>query len=110
MAYDEGLAQRIRDLLEGRGDVDEKKMFGGLAFLVRRHMACGINGTEFMGRVGPARYDEALAEDHAREMDFTGRSLKGYVYVSEAGIAEDSELARWVGWCVEHAEGLPPKP
>lgn len=109
MAYDEGLAARVRGVLRDRTDVVEKKMFGGLVFMVGGHMTCGISGNQLMGRVGPARYREALAQEHASEMNFTGRSLKGFVYVSPEGVAEDEALAGWVRWCVDHSESLPPK-
>ena len=75
MAYDEGLAQRLREQFEEYPDVEEKKMFGGLCFMVSNHMCCGIVGDTLMARVGPANYDECLRQEHAREMDFTGRSI-----------------------------------
>ena len=109
MAYDEGLAHRVHEILEDRRGVTEKKMFGGLCFLINGHMACGIVKSELMVRVGAEAYDAALALPHAREMDFTGRALKGMVYVGEDGIAEDDDLSAWVGRGVEHAESLPPK-
>lgn len=109
MAYDEGLAQRIRETLSGRDDVVEKKMFGGLCFMVRGHMACGIVKDEIMVRVGKARYEDSLAQPHAREMDFTGRALKGMVYVSPEGVESDADLAEWVGRGTANAESLPPK-
>ena len=77
MAYDEGLAQRIRELLEDTPNLSEKKMFGGVAFLVNGSMAVGIIKDELMVRVGPEAHDHAIAEPHARPMDFTGRPLRG---------------------------------
>ncbi len=109
MAYDEGLAERIRECFQTRSEVEEKKMFGGLCFMLSRHMCCGIVGDTFMGRVGPNNYESCLSEKHASEMDFTGKSMKGMVYVSPAGIAEDSELERWVGICANFVNTLPPK-
>jgi TfoX/Sxy family transcriptional regulator of competence genes len=109
MAYDEGLAERIRDLTAGRGDLGEKKMFGGLCFLVSGNMSFGIVGSELMVRVGPAAYEGALAQPHAREMDFTGRSMKGMVYVDEDGLAEDEDLAAWLERGLAFASSLPPK-
>ena len=97
MSFDEALATRIRKVLSGRRDVVEKKMFGGLCFMVDGSMCCGITSTDFMVRVGPDQYDDALARPHAREMDFTGRPLKGMVYVAPAGIKTDAALSRWVG-------------
>ena len=96
MAYDEGLAQRIRDVIDARRDVEEKKMFGGLAFLLRGHMAFGILGDELMVRVGPEAYEAALAQPHARPMDFTGKPIKGMVYVAPDGFAADEDLERWL--------------
>jgi TfoX/Sxy family transcriptional regulator of competence genes len=110
MAYDEGLAQRIREHFEERPDVVEKKMFGGLCFLVRGHMACGIVKDTLMGRVGPDKYEACLAREHASEMDFTGRALKGMVYVAPEGIEDDGDLAEWLGLCTAFVESLPPKP
>jgi hypothetical protein len=96
MSYDEKLAARIRSQLSGRRDVVEKKMFGGLCFMVGGAMCCGLTKTDFMVRVGPAQYEEALAQPHARPMDFTGRPLKGMVYVAPQGLRTDAALGRWL--------------
>jgi len=109
MAYDEGLAQRLRECLADRADVTERKMFGGLCFLVGGNMAAGIVGDELMLRVGPAAYAECLARPHAREMDFTGRALKGMVYVAADGLSEDDALAAWLARGVDYAASLPAK-
>jgi len=109
MAFDEGLATRLGEILAAHGDVTEKKMFGGLAFMYRDYMAVGVIGETLMARVGPERYAEALARPHAREMDFTGKPMKGYVYVDPEGFAEDDDLARWVDDCVAFVDTLPPK-
>ena len=109
MAYDEQLAERIRVVLDGDVAVGERKMFGGLAFMVDGNMAVGVVGDELMVRVGPDAWSEALARPHAREMDFTGKSMKGFVYVSADGIAEDEGLVAWVGRGTEFAGSLPPK-
>ena len=112
MAYDEGLAQRIRETLAGRNDVVEKMMFGGLCFMVRGHMTCGVMSDKFddiMIKVGKEQYDDALAQPHAREMDFTGRVSKGMVYVEPAGFESDADLAAWVARGIANAESLPPK-
>ncbi len=109
MSYDEGLAERIRNLLQDRTDVIEKKMFGGLCFLVSDHMCCGIVKETLMARVGPGNYEKCLANKHASEMDFTGKPMKGMVYVSPHGIASDSDLARWISICTGFVESLPPK-
>ena len=109
MAYDEGLAQRIRETLSDRSDVAERKMFGGLCFMVRGHMSCGIVKDELMVRVGKDAYEDSLTLPHAREMDFTGRAMKGMVYVAQDGLEADADLAAWVGRGTTNAESLPPK-
>lgn len=96
MAYDERLAARVREALGKRVAFEERKMFGGLCFLVRGGMALGITGDDLMVRVGRERYEAALGEPHVRPMDFTGRPLKGMVYVAPAGTRDDGALARWV--------------
>lgn len=109
MAYDEGLAQRVREALTDRSDAHEKKMFGGLCFLLSGNMCCGIVGDELMLRVGPDRYESVLARPHAREMDFTGRAMRGMVYVGTDGLETDEALAAWLKPAVDFAGGLPPK-
>jgi TfoX/Sxy family transcriptional regulator of competence genes len=109
MAYDEGLAERIRGVLQDREDVVEKAMFGGIAFMVRGHMAVGVVKDDLMVRVGAEAHDEMLRRPHARAMDFTGRPMKGFLYVAPAGVEDDHDLERWVGLGVAHAVGLPAK-
>jgi TfoX/Sxy family transcriptional regulator of competence genes len=109
MAFDEGLAERIRALVGDDRSIRERKMFGGLAFLCDGNMACGIVGDELMVRVGPDAWSEALDQPHAREMDFTGRSMKGMVYVGVDGFAEDDDLRHWVERGLAHARSLPAK-
>jgi hypothetical protein len=109
MAYDEGLAQRIRELLRARRAIAEKKMFGGLAFMSRGHMFVGIAGDALMARVGPAQYAEALQRPHAREMDFTGKPMKGYVFVDPPGFENDADLSHWVEQCHRYVQSLPAK-
>ena len=82
MAYDEGLAERLREVFPEHAGIAEKKMFGGLCFLARGHMFVGIVGEALMARVGPVAYEKALRRPHARVMDFTGKPMKGYVYVA----------------------------
>jgi len=79
MAYDEGLAERLRDLFVDRPGITEKKMFGGLAFMYRGHMLVGILEDSLMARVGTTEYADVLKRPHVREMDFTGKPMKGYV-------------------------------
>ena len=109
MVYDEKLAERVRVALAERGDVSERKMFGGLCFLVGGNMACGIVKDELMVRVGSEGYDAALAAKHARPMDFTGRPMKGMIYVGADGLKTKAGLQKWVGKGAAFAGGLPPK-
>ena len=110
MAYDEGLAQRIRETLDERRDISERRMFGGLAFMADGHMIVGVLGDTLMARVGPSAYAAALARPQVREMDFTGRPLRGYVYVDSAALVSDQALADWVEQCLAFVATLPPKP
>ena len=107
--YDEGIAQRIREQLDEQAGLAEKRMFGGLAFLVNGNMAVGVVGDELMVRVGPDRYEEALRAPHARPMDFTKRPMRGFVFVAAAGFEEDEELHRWIERGVRFAASLPRK-
>jgi TfoX/Sxy family transcriptional regulator of competence genes len=109
MAYDERLAGRIRHILSSVGSVSERKMFGGIAFMVGGNMACGVIGDELMVRVGPDGHDDALAEPHVRIMDFTHRPSRGMVYVGVPAIASDTDLERWVARGTSFAQTLPPK-
>jgi TfoX/Sxy family transcriptional regulator of competence genes len=108
MAYDEGLAQRLRETYEAVG-ADEKRMFGGIAFMVNGHMSCGVNNETLMVRVGPALFEQALARPHARPMDFTGKPMRGFVYVSPAGVESDEDLASWVRLSLDFVQTLAPK-
>jgi TfoX/Sxy family transcriptional regulator of competence genes len=109
MAYDEGLAERLREIFTDRYDIDEKKMFGGIAFMLHGHMCCGIVNDTLMARVGPEQYDAALERPHAREMDFTGKAMKGFVYVDPPGYESDEDLRDWVALCESFVNSLPPK-
>jgi TfoX N-terminal domain len=108
MAYDEGLAERVREALAGEDGLTERKMFGGLAFMLHGNMACGIVKDELMLRLGPEGADAALDRPHVRQMDFTGKPMTGMVFVEPAGL--DSEaLAGFVGQAVAYARTFPPK-
>jgi TfoX/Sxy family transcriptional regulator of competence genes len=109
MAYDEALAERVREQLAPQPGLTEKAMFGGLAFLLDGNMAVGLSGDELMVRVGPERADEALARPHTRPFDMTGRPMKGWILVAQDALGEDGELADWVGEGVAFARSLPPK-
>jgi TfoX/Sxy family transcriptional regulator of competence genes len=109
MAFDSILAERVRKSLGARADISERTMFGGLAFLVDGKMFIGIRNSSLMARVGPEHHQDALAMPGVRVMDFTGKPMKGYVYIDPPAIADDTQLAAWVTWCVQHVAGLPAK-
>ena len=109
MAFDEGVAQRLREVFADRDDVVEKKMFGGIAFMHRGNMCCGVTDKLLMARIGPETYARALARAHAREMDFTGRALKGFIYVDPPGFADERQLRDWLRLCQEFTASLPEK-
>ena len=109
MAYDELLADRTRQILDRYSGVAERKMFGGLAFLLRGNMCCGVSGNELMVRVGAEGYEAALLEPHTRVMDFTGRPLTGFVYVAGEGLTSEGDLRAWVERGARYAESLPAK-
>ena len=109
MAYDEQLAERIRGALRGRDGVTERKMFGGIAFMVNGNMAVGVTRDELMVRVGPDAHDEAVAQPHVRVMDMGHRPMRGMVNVAPAGVESDADLQRWVDAGADVAAALPPK-
>jgi TfoX/Sxy family transcriptional regulator of competence genes len=109
MAYDEELADRVRAVLAGESGTGERRMFGGLCFLKDGKMTVGITGDELMVRVGPAAHDEALAQPGARVMDFTGRPMRGFVYVAAEALRDDDALAGWVRRGLSGAQDAPPK-
>jgi TfoX/Sxy family transcriptional regulator of competence genes len=109
MAYDEDVANRVREALVGQSAVTERKMFGGLAFMVGGHMCCGVLGDELMVRVGPEQYETALALPHARPMDFTGKTMRGMIFVAADGARDGDEVAAWVGRGLAFVTSLPPK-
>ena len=109
MAYDEALAARVRVTLSGRSGIDERKMFGGLAFMLDGNMCCCVTERGLMVRVGPDGYEDALAQPYAGVMDMTGRVMQGWVLVGPAGLASDGSLDRWVQQGTEFAGTLPAK-
>jgi hypothetical protein len=96
MAYDEHLANRIRRALGDRRDFTERKMFGGLAFLCQGRMCCGIVGNDLMVRVPLAEFDAVLRRRYVRPMDFTGKPLRGFLYVSPPGFSTAASLRTWL--------------
>ncbi len=109
MAYDLGLADRIRVVLGRLGDFSERKMFGGLCFLVNGHTCCGIVKSDLMLRLTPEIAAASLHEPHTRPMDFTGKPMKSMIYVEATGIDSDSSLERWVRSAEQVAQALPDK-
>ena len=109
MAYDEELAERVREVLAARSDVTERRMFGGIAFMVSGNMACGVLGEELIVRLGKEEGETALAEAGVRPFDFTGRPSKGIVYVSAERTSDDAGLSEWVDAGADFAASLPAK-
>jgi TfoX/Sxy family transcriptional regulator of competence genes len=110
VAFDEELADRIRGVLGNRIDVDERRMFGGIAFLVAGNMCCGVIGEDLTARLAPSEADALLrSEEGARPMDFTGRPMRGWLFVAPDATVEDADLERWVRRCESFAASLPPK-
>ncbi|MEV6291484.1 TfoX/Sxy family protein [Streptomyces sp. NPDC051896] len=109
MAYDEGLAERIRERLGTDPGITEKRMFGGIGFLHRGNMAVGVTGHDLIVRVGPEAMDAALTRPGARNFDMTGRPMRGWVVVAGSAVAEDEVLGRWIGEGHAFAASLPPK-
>lgn len=109
MSFDEDLAGRVRLALGARKGLTEKKMFGGLAFLLNGNMCCGVLRKDLILRLDADRAGDALAEPHTRVFDFTGRPMRGWVVVGPAGCRDDGALADWVGQSAAFAASLPPK-
>ncbi|HEY3112321.1 MAG TPA: TfoX/Sxy family protein [Gemmatimonadaceae bacterium] len=110
MAFDEKLAARIRNQLGRKKGVSEKKMFGGVAFLLNGNMSCGVHGEQMIVRLAPDETDAALAQQHTRVFDLSGgRPMKGWILVEPDGLKADRALAKWVETGVSYAASLPPK-
>jgi TfoX/Sxy family transcriptional regulator of competence genes len=109
MAYNEELAIRVQEILAEQGDVDERKMFGGIAFMVKGYMCCGVANDDLMLRVGSEQAQELLKDAHVRPMDFTGRPMKDYVFVAPSGLRTESALRRCVRSALDFVDSLPPK-
>ncbi len=109
MPYDETLAARVRAALDERDGLTERAMFGGLAFMLHRHMLCGVVGNELMLRLGREQADAALERPHVRPMDFTGRPMAAMVFVAPGGL-RGAALRPWLDAAAAYVETLPPKP
>ncbi len=109
MAYDPNLAEKVRRILIRVPGASERKMFGGIAFMVGDHMCCGVLDRRLVVRAAADDCRKWLSAPHVRPMDFTGRPLKGFLYVEPKGYAAPGALARWVGRAIAFARSLPPK-
>ena len=109
MPFDEELAARVREVISEYGPPDERKMFGGLAFMFKGYMCCGVMKDDLLVRLGPDGAAAALEKKHVRVMDFTGRPMKGYVVVEPPGLRTEATLRAWVDSCVKFVETLPPR-
>lgn len=109
MAYDEALAERVRRALKSEAQITEKKMFGGVAFLLEGKMSLGILGKDLVVRVNPQEQDKLLLYPHVRPMDFTGRPMKGFLYVAPKATASGAGLASWIKRSLAFAKTLPAK-
>lgn len=109
MVYNEDTSERIRESLVGEPGLSERKMFGGVSFLIHGNMCCGVVEDNLVVRVGPDAYEDALAQPHARTMDFTGRPLTGFVYVSPDGHDTPADLRAWIDRGLAFVRTLPPK-
>lgn len=109
MAYDEKLAERIRAMLKGTRGLTEKKMFGGVGFMVNGNMACGVNKQDMIVRLSDADSEAALKRAHVKPFDMSGRPMKGWIVVEPQGVSTDKALQTWVDRSVAFAGTLPPK-
>ena len=109
MAYDEALAERVKSIIEPRGALTERKMFGGIAWMVGGNMACGVMGDDLCVKLSEEDAQDALGEDGTRPFEMRGRQAKAFVIVEGTKVADDAELARWVDAGADHAASLPAK-
>ena len=107
MPCDDELAQRVRHSLARRKHVTERNMFGGIGFMLRGHLCCGVVMDTLILRIGPEEYEHALAQPHTRPMDLGGRPVKGMIYVDPPGIEDEPALSDWIAKGVAYASSLP---
>ena len=109
MAFDESLAARIRDALARKKGIEEKKMFGGVGFLLHGNMLVGVWKDSLIVRVGPDAYEDALLETHVKEFDITGRAMKGWLLVEREGVEDDDQFKGWIQQAMKFVKSLPNK-
>jgi hypothetical protein len=109
MAYNPALADRVKKLIQTKKKLQEKKMFGGIAFLLNGNMCCGVHGDEVILRVDPEKYEKLLARANIREFDLTGRPMKGWLLLNSKGARKSSDLKPWIKETVGFAETLKKK-
>jgi TfoX/Sxy family transcriptional regulator of competence genes len=109
LAYSEALAARIREVLAAIAGVEDRRMFGGVCFTLHGNMLVGVVGEDLMARVGELAYEQALSRPGARPMDFTGRPMRGYVFVGPEGISSADDLLAWIRMARQYVTTLPPK-
>ncbi len=109
MAYDDLLAVRIRAILVPSPELEEKKMFGGVGFLVHGNMACGVHKDDLIVRVGPIKHDEAMSRPHTCPFDITGKPMAGWIMVEAEGCATEADLKAWVEQGLVFARSIPTK-
>src|SRR4051812_39499638 len=109
MAFSEALARRVRQRLARRKNVEEKRMFGGVGFLLNGHLLVGVWRESLIVRLGPDEGGEALREPHVKEFDVTGRAMKGWVLVEPGGVGGDDRLAEWIRRAAKFVGKLPAK-
>jgi TfoX/Sxy family transcriptional regulator of competence genes len=106
LVYNEQLASKIRTIVARRKGWTEKKMFGGIAFMLNGKMCCGVIKDDLLVRVGAERNDEALALANSRPMDFTGKPMKGFIYVDSKGWSKEASLKKWVDMGIDYVSSL----
>jgi TfoX/Sxy family transcriptional regulator of competence genes len=109
MAFSEALAERIRQRLSRRKNIVERKMFGGVGFLLNGNLLVGVWKDSLIVRLGFDNYDDALREPHVREFDITGRAMMGWVLIEPAGVESDDQLAGWIERALKFVKALPAK-
>ena len=109
MAYNKALEASVEGIVKNWKSLEKKKMFGGVCFLRHGLMFAGVTDTTLMARVGKSNYEDSLAREHVRVMDFTGKLMAGYVFIDEPGIATEAALKFWLDQCLKFVATLPPK-